>query len=316
MLASGCGYIGEPLPPLANVPARVGDLAAVQRNARIVVHFSIPTHTTEGVALRAPLKLDLRIGAGGSAAFNAEQWAANAKTVPQGATGTGLATFEIPTAEWSGKQVTIGVRVIGSNGKASAWSNFASMPVVEPPPTPPAPTLEATAEGVRVSWTGPAGEYRIFRRADAEKEMARVADVSQPGWIDHSAEFGKRYAYVIQRIVKLGDNKEAESDPSDAREITPVDKFPPAVPVGLRAAPAAGSIELSWDRNAETDLAGYRIYRATADGAFEKIAEVSQIPTYSDRTAEHGKTYRYALTSFDQSGNESERSPAVEVSLP
>src|SRR5438067_1335818 len=51
LLATGCGYIGEPLPPLANIPARVNDLAAVQRGSRIFVQFTIPSHTTEGVRL-------------------------------------------------------------------------------------------------------------------------------------------------------------------------------------------------------------------------------------------------------------------------
>ena len=31
LLTTGCGYTGDPLPPLANIPARVLDLAAVQR---------------------------------------------------------------------------------------------------------------------------------------------------------------------------------------------------------------------------------------------------------------------------------------------
>ena len=60
--AAGCGYIGEPLPPLANVPARVTDLAAMQRGSRIVVSFTVPRLTTEGMPLKAPA-LELRIGA-------------------------------------------------------------------------------------------------------------------------------------------------------------------------------------------------------------------------------------------------------------
>ena len=35
-----------------------------------------------------------------------------------------------------------------------------------------------------------------------------------------------------------------------------------------------------------------------------------------DRSAEHGKTYRYQVTALDQTGNESARSAAVEVSYP
>jgi fibronectin type 3 domain-containing protein len=88
------------------------------------------------------------------------------------------------------------------------------------------------------------------------------------------------------------------------------------VPGGLHAAAAPNSIELAWERNTEPDLAGYRLYRAAADGAFEKIAEVSQVPSYSDHKVEHGKTYRYAVSAVDQSGNESARSAVVEVTQP
>ena len=33
---SGCGYIGEPMYPLLNIPARFTDLAAIQRGAVII----------------------------------------------------------------------------------------------------------------------------------------------------------------------------------------------------------------------------------------------------------------------------------------
>jgi hypothetical protein len=47
LLTAGCGYIGQPLVPLANVPQRISDLAAVQRGSTIIAHFTIPTFTTE-----------------------------------------------------------------------------------------------------------------------------------------------------------------------------------------------------------------------------------------------------------------------------
>jgi fibronectin type 3 domain-containing protein len=81
----------------------------------------------------------------------------------------------------------------------------------------------------------------------------------------------------------------------------------------LRVNSAPASIELAWERNTEADLAGYRIYRATGNGPMEQLAEVSLLPTYSDRAVEHGKIYRYAITSVDRAGNESERTGLVEV---
>lgn len=318
LLLTSCGYIGNPLPPLANVPAPVTGLAAVQRDSRIVVRFKLPTTTTENVTIKAPLKPDLRIGPSPEGPFRAATWAAQAKPVPPGDVQGGSATYAIPAAEWIGKDVVIGARVIGANGKDSNWSTLEALPIVSPPQKPGKPVIEDTAAGLRLTWEGPPGDYRIYRRAEDEKIFSPVADVQQPGWTDRNSEFGKSYTYMIQRIVKLGVHKEAESEPSDEQTKLLVDTFAPAAPAGLLASPAAGSVELSWDRNVEPDLAGYRIFRAPAGGDFQKIAEVSQIPSYSDRAVESGKQYRYAVTAFDKASppNESGRSAVVEATVP
>jgi fibronectin type 3 domain-containing protein len=176
--------------------------------------------------------------------------------------------------------------------------------------------LENTAEGVKLDWDGPAGDFRVFRKTGDEQAFARLGDTQQQSYVDRSSEFGKSYTYLVQRVVKLAGNKEAESDPSSEIEITPKDTFPPLAPTGLRAPAAPASIELSWERNTETDLAGYRIYRSTDNGPFEKIADVGQIPSYSDRGVQRGKQYRYQIAAFDQSGNESPRSAPVEATIP
>jgi hypothetical protein len=316
LLLTGCGYIGNPLPPLANIPAPVTELAAVERGARIFVHFRVPGTTTENVTIKAPLKLDLRIGVAADGPFHAAEWATQAKPVPPGPVESGFAKYEIPSAEWTGKNVVIGARVIGANGKESTWSALDALPVVAAPQKPGRPQIANTAEGLRVTWDGPAGDFRIFRRAGEEKAFSPVADVQQSGWTDHTSEFDKPYTYIVQRIVKLGIHKEAESDPSDPSEpAIPKDEFAPAAPTGLRASPAAGSVELSWDRNLEPDLAGYRLYRAVPGGKFEKIADLSQVPSYSDRAVESGKQYRYVVTAFDKSANESGQSAVAEATL-
>jgi fibronectin type 3 domain-containing protein len=228
-----------------------------------------------------------------------------------------MATYVVPAAEWTGKAVVIGVRVIGANGKESNWTALDALPVVPPPQKPGKPHIENTAEGLRLSWEAPPGDFRIYRRAGDEKAFSPVADVQQSGWTDRASEFGKPYTYMVQRIVKLGVHQEAESDPSEeADQTTPKDEFAPAVPSGLRASPAAGSVELSWDRNLEPDLAGYRVYRAVPGGTFDKVAELSQIPSYSDRAVESGKQYRYRVTAFDKSANESAPSAVAEATLP
>src|SRR5579872_2939513 len=96
LLTCGCGYVGGPLPPLANVPSAVTDLAAKQRGGTIVAHFTIPTFTTEHIAIKEPLNLDLRIGVWPEHA-SVENWAEGAQTVPAPQRSGAMATYDIPS---------------------------------------------------------------------------------------------------------------------------------------------------------------------------------------------------------------------------
>ena len=222
---------------------------------------------------------------------------------------------ELPAAAWVGKDLVLAVKVFGPNGRDAGWSNLATVTVIPPLPKPADVKAEAVAEGVRVSWQGPAGQYRVFRRGETGKDYALMGTADATQWLDTTTEYGKQYSYIVQAVKKAGAS-EAESDLSDPGEVTPVDTFPPAVPTGLNAIAAASNIELVWDRNTEADLAGYRLYRAPAAGAFEKIADIPEAPSYSDSKVESGKQYRYAISAVDRSGNESKPSEPVEISAP
>ena len=313
LLLAGCGYLGEPLPPLANVPVRVTNLAAVQRGGRIIAQFSVPLLTTEGKPVPAPARLDLR--AGPAEPFEAGAWAAQAKQIPPAPAANGIARYEIPSDDWIGKGVVLGVRMVAGNGKAADWSNFVTVQVVPPPEKPSAVTPVATAGGVKLTWRAQGPQFRVFRKPEEATDFALAATVEQHEWTDAEAEFGKRCTYLVQTVVKLADNKLAESDLSDEASISPVDTFPPAAPADLHATPGPASIELSWEPNTESDLAGYRVYRSAGGGPFEKAADLAAIPTWSDKNVEHGKTYRYAVTAVDRVGNESVRSAAVQAVL-
>jgi hypothetical protein len=67
-------------------------------------------------------------------------------------------------------------------------------------------------------------------------------------------------------------------------------------------------IRVMWFANAESDLDGYRVYRSTEPtGYFPRVATVGRRATsFSDRDVRNGVTYYYSISSFDDSGNESE----------
>jgi hypothetical protein len=313
VLLSGCGYNGDPSYPLLNIPDKVKDLRAVQRGATIVYQFTVPDLTTEGKQARIG-DVEIRIGEAGGDPFDEGAWAARSIRVGANPDPAGHVRGEIPANPWVGKDVALAVKVRGENRKDLGWSGFELLTVIDPLATPSKLRADPVAPGVRVSWSGPVGQYRVFRRGPVDKELLLHATVDGLEWVDTATEYGKSYRYVVQGAKKTG-RAEAESEPSEPVEVTPIDRFPPATPTGLSAIAAAEKIELVWERNTEGDLAGYRVFRAAAGGEFEKAADV-EAPAYSDMRLEAGKVYRYAVSAVDQLGNESARSEPIEIVAP
>lgn len=315
-LLGGCGYVAGPLPPLANIPARIGDLAAVQRGDQLMVQFTVPQLTTEGAAIKPPVSIDLRAGVGPNP-WNESRWAENAKAIPQTqplSPGT-LAHYEIPIAGWIGKNLVIAARVTGGNGKASGWSNTANLSVIAPLERPTNLVSEVTRQGLHLTWQGHGDHFRVLRAAGTSTHYDVVATVTHPEWTDPNIQYGTTYRYMVQTFVPQSDNHEIQSELSEPLSIKP-EPPPPAAPTGLRAVTAPNSIELSWEGNPEPDIVGYRVYRGEPGGTLAKIGETGPIPTYSDRSAEHARNYRYAVTAVTSSGKESPQSVYVDVAFP
>ena len=315
-LLAGCGYVAGPLPPLANIPARIGDLNAVQRGDKLIVQFTVPQLTTEGAAVKPPVTADLRIGAGPNP-WNEFTWAESARAVPEprmfnpGA----AAHYELPTAEWVGKDVVIAARTAGTNGKPSGWSNTANLSVIAPPERPADLMFQVTRQGLHLAWQAHGDHFRILRSSGASTRYDTVATVTRPEWTDPNIQYGTAYRYIVQAFVPQSDNREVQSELSETLTVTP-EAPPPSAPAGLRAVPAPNSIELSWEGNPEPDVVGYRIYRGEPGGTLEKVGETGAIPTYSDRAAQHARNYRYAVTAVTRSGKESPQSAYVDLAFP
>ena len=314
LLLSACGYIGEPLYPLLNVPSRVTDLAAVQRGSAIIFQFTLPVLTTEGKQARIG-QVEIRIGDSGQGAFDMNEWVARSKRVNVTFDQQKHILSETPAAPWVGKDLVLAVKVSGVNKRDAGWSNLAIVNVVALFTSPTGLEVAAVVEGVRVSWKGPVGRYRVFRRVEQDQAVSLMTTVEANQWLDTTTEYGKQYHYIVQAVQKTGSG-EVESEISAESTVTPIDEFPPAVPKGLNAIAAAENIELVWERNTEPDLAGYRLYRAVGDGKLEKIADIQNTPSYSDRKLESGKRYRYAVSAVDRLGNESKLSELVEITAP
>jgi len=72
-------------------------------------------------------------------------------------------------------------------------------------------------------------------------------------------------------------------------------------------------VTLDWNPNADADLAGYKIYVATASGAYGGAfgTAPANATSFVVNGLQPGVTYFFVVTAFDTSGNESVRSAEV-----
>jgi len=70
-------------------------------------------------------------------------------------------------------------------------------------------------------------------------------------------------------------------------------------------------LDLVWDANQETDLAGYKVYYGTSSGEYIDSIDVEDVTAYRLDNLLEEVTYYVAVTAYDTSGNESDFSEEV-----
>jgi hypothetical protein len=105
------------------------------------------------------------------------------------------------------------------------------------------------------------------------------------------------------------------NDPNNRNNYTP-DNTPPAAPTGVQVLNGDNVVDLSWNRNRENDLAGYNIYWSTTYNGKYTLLNSSTTNAYTDNGATNGVLNYYAVTAYDQSGNESDLSKDVVYATP
>ena len=94
------------------------------------------------------------------------------------------------------------------------------------------------------------------------------------------------------------------------------DYNPPSEPTGIVVVNGDNRVDLYWNENRESDLAGYNVYYSYEyDGRYELIGS-TEINYFIDRDVDNGTTYYYAVTAYDYNGNESELSLDVVYATP
>lgn len=69
-----------------------------------------------------------------------------------------------------------------------------------------------------------------------------------------------------------------------------------------------GSLVARWNANSEEDLAGYKVYYGTESQNYSTVIDVGNTTTYVAENLQLGQEYFFAVTAYDFSNNESEKS--------
>ncbi len=310
LLLAGCGYVGPVQPPSPEIPTVITDLAAVERGDKMIITFSTPPRTLDSVAITRFSHIDLRVGPesqppDAAKSIEIESPAPSDKEDPQ----PKPITYYLDVADFIGQRIAVSVRTaMKKNGHFSAWSNRAVLEVI-PPLEKPVVQAEGSGSGIVLTWAPTAAtQYRVQRQGPNDKQPLEIASVNTSRYVDVSAAYDTDYRYIV-----TGKKDNAESLPSEPVPANFPDKYPPAIPSGLTALIGPDAIDLAWQRNAESDLQGYYIYRSINNGPFARLGDLVALPTYTDHAVEHGKTYTYKISALDKKGNESAPSSSTEV---
>jgi hypothetical protein len=296
VLAAGCGRVGDVHPPFIRIPQPVSDLSAQQVAYNAELSWTNPLHYVDGsnatdLATVHVLRNGMRIA-----------------SIPVNAAGQ-RQSYSLPIADALGLPLTFRIQVETQRGKLSDLSNTSPMLPADVPGAVRALTASVDQNQIRLQWQPPernpnlVGVY-VVRRVDPPATHY----VTETHFEDGEIELNRTYSYTV--TAARGPQGSLPGLSSDPLMLAAIDKTRPRAPTGLHI----DSIEnrgafLTWDANAENDVAGYRIYRSERpDSSFVQLAQ-RPITGYVDTMYRPGMYYR--ITAVDVSGNESEQSPSL-----
>lgn len=335
---AGCGTPGAPQAPSLNLPERVTDLSAVRAGDTVTLSWTMPRRNTDKLLLSSNIDVVLCRREGMAPCTPV----ARLQLAPV-ISGSFQDTLPPPLASGAPRTLSYSVELKNRNGRSAGPSNSAVVLAGQAPPAVTGLAAGLRKSGVLLHWNaGPDTAIRLQRTllsAAPVKKSDPLAKESEPPMqkllveqdsgraLDKTTTVGSTYQYQAQRITRVqvdGNSIELDGPLSAPIRVAVTDIFPPDAPTGLAAVavPAeAGStpaIDLNWQPNSESDLAGYIVYRHEEGNSWQRISGAQPVPApaYHDAHVQPGHTYHYAVSAIDQSGHEGPHSPETQETVP
>jgi len=338
---SGCGTPGAPQPPSLSLPAPVTDLSATRAGNQVSLSWTVSKKSTDKLILKDSVTVRVcRQETKGTCVD------AGTELLAPGADATWDETLPASLDEGVPRKLSYFVELKNRNGRSAGLSNSAAVLAGLPPSPVMGLRIVMRKQGAVLHWipNDEAAPVRVQRKLltppatkpreglatpppEPVEQNLLIEDVMQGQALDKSIHFGETYEYRAQRIRRVsvdGETLELAGELSPPIQIVAADVFPPAVPAGLVAVVTRSengsetAIDLSWEPDAESDVAGYIVYRREGDAVWERISLAEPVvgPAFHDVHVRAGHSYSYTVSAIDQGGHESARSAETQETVP
>jgi hypothetical protein len=343
LVLAGCGTPGAPQPPSLNLPDPVTDLSAVRAGGQVTLAWTMPKRNTDKLMLKTSVEAVVcrRDGVGACEPVR------GSVLLAPGAAGKFSETLPPPLASGAPRSLSYFVELKNRKGRSAGPSNAAVVLAGEAPSPVVGLNAEVRKDGIVLRWNPDSDkasvrlQRKLLTPPQAKSQPGLMARQPEPLVQNLLVEAGAREGHAIDKDIRLGETYEYRAQRVSriqkddktlelAGEFCPPirveakDVFPPAVPSGLVAVAVAGengtggAIDLSWQPDTESDLAGYFVYRLEGAGEWQRISPAQPVvgPGFHDPQVQQEHTYRYAVSAVDQGGHESARSAEAEETVP
>ena len=215
------------------------------------------------------------------------------------------------------------LRVRDESGNWSGLSNVVRWDAgleATPPAAPAGLAALPRDQGMHVTWSPGAAPdlagYSVYRAIAAAGPFTKLTPnlLTAAEYQDDALPVGADTLWYQATATNTGGIESARSASARGVVPPPTPPSPPAAPAGLVAESRGAGIHLAWSPGAESDLAGYSVYRATAAaGPFAKLTtSLLAVAEYQDDAPPMGAdTLWYRVTASNAGGAEGACSPSV-----
>jgi hypothetical protein len=340
LLFTGCGNVGDPLPPLVQIPRPVSDLQALQVGNTVKLSWTIPEINTDGSS--TPVLTGIEIyrlpseglsrTVSGEPVFpeSVQPWRVlRENELETYKPGDKLTLIDplvgIPLDTFSRTTLAYALKAFNKKGQDAGFSNIV-LTQLFPAPKPPQNLRSFQNEkAIEILWEAPLTnldespvdsgvKFNVYRSEDpkaSSSQRLNLAPLTGDSFKDETMELGKTYFYWVRSVAppSAGGIESLDSNPV---EVTNKDIYPPKPPSEVAAISNGEAISLVWSPNTEPDLAGYVVYRSGPEKKFEKFSDTLLTKTsLIDSSVVKGQIYFYRIKAIDQKGNASDFSEEV-----